>query len=80
MDIPVIAICGIATDEASWLGMPVDRIVVPRGATLDAMAAAILTELPDRFALAGHSMGGYVALAIAARAPERLAGLALLST
>jgi pimeloyl-ACP methyl ester carboxylesterase len=80
VDIPVIAICGIATDEASWQAMPVDRIVVPRGATVDAMAAAILADLPDRFALAGHSMGGYVALAIAARAPERLAGLALLST
>lgn len=80
MDIPVIAICGIATDEASWLGMPVDRIFVPRGASVDAMAAAILAELPDRFALAGHSMGGYVALEIAARARDRLAGLALLST
>lgn len=80
MDVPVIAICGIATDEASWLGMPVDRIVVPRGATIDAMAAAILADLPDRFALAGHSMGGYVALAIAALAPERLSGLAMLST
>jgi pimeloyl-ACP methyl ester carboxylesterase len=80
VDIPVIAICGIATDEASWRDMPVDRIVVPRGATIDAMAAAILAELPDRFALAGHSMGGYVALAMAALAPERLAGLALLST
>ena len=80
MDSPVIAICGIATDEASWQGMPVDRIVVPRGATVDAMAETILADLPDRFALAGHSMGGYVALAMAARAPERLAGLALLST
>lgn len=80
MDISVIAICGIATDEASWQGMPVDRIFVPRGATVDAMAETILAGLPDRFALAGHSMGGYVALAIADRAPERLAGLALLST
>lgn len=80
MEFPVIAICGIATDEASWQGMPVDRIFVPRGASVDAMAAAILAELPDRFALAGHSMGGYVALAIAAQAPGRLAGLALLST
>ncbi len=80
MDVPVIAICGIATDEASWAGMPVGRIVVPRGASIDAMADAILAGLPDRFALAGHSMGGYVALAIAARASERLKGLALLGT
>ncbi|HMQ20406.1 MAG TPA: thioesterase domain-containing protein, partial [Sphingopyxis sp.] len=79
MAVPVIAICGIATDEASWQDMPVDRILLPEGTTMDAMAGAILADLPDRFALAGHSMGGYVALEIAARAGERLAGLALLS-
>ncbi|WP_260582714.1 alpha/beta fold hydrolase [Sphingopyxis sp. PET50] len=80
MTVPVIAICGIASDEASWLGMPVDRVVVPRGPTIDAMAGAILAGLPERFALCGHSMGGYVALAIAARAPGRIAGLAMLGS
>ncbi|ALJ13842.1 alpha/beta fold hydrolase [Sphingopyxis macrogoltabida] len=80
MDVPVIAICGIATDEASWQDMPVDRIFVPVEPTIDAMADAIAAELPDRFALCGHSMGGYVALEIAARMPERLAGFAMLSS
>jgi pimeloyl-ACP methyl ester carboxylesterase len=80
MTVPVIAICGIASDEASWLCMPVDRIVVPRGATIDAMAETIIADLPDRVALCGHSMGGYVALAIAARVPDRLAGFAMLSS
>jgi len=80
MTVPVIAICGIASDEASWLGMPVDRIVIPRGDSIDAMADAIVADLPDRFALCGHSMGGYVALAIAALVPDRLAGLAMLSS
>ena len=80
MSVPVIAICGIATDEASWRDMPVDRILLPEGATVAAMAGAILADLPGRFALAGHSMGGYVALEIAARAGDRLAGLALLSS
>ncbi|NIJ36126.1 pimeloyl-ACP methyl ester carboxylesterase [Sphingopyxis panaciterrae] len=80
MAAPVIAICGIATDEASWRDMPVDRIFLPAGDTIDAMADAIAAELPGRFALCGHSMGGYVALAIAARMPERLAGFALLSS
>lgn len=80
MTVPVIAICGIATDEASWQGMPVDRIFVPRGASVEAMAEAILADLPDRFALCGHSMGGYVALELAARVPERLTGFAMLSS
>lgn len=80
MDVPVIAICGIATDEASWQGMPVDRIFVPVEPTIEAMADAIAAKLPARFALCGHSMGGYVALEIAARMPEQLAGLALLSS
>lgn len=80
MTVPVIAICGIASDEASWLGMPIDRIVIPRGESIAAMADAIVADLPARFALCGHSMGGYVALAIAALVPDRLAGLAMLSS
>lgn len=80
MHVPVIAICGIATDEASWKGMPVDRIFIPRGASIAAMAESILQELPDRFALCGHSMGGYVALEIARQSRTRIAGLALISS
>lgn len=34
----------------------------------------------DRFVLGGHSMGGYVALRLAAATPERLAGLILIDT
>jgi len=44
------------------------------------MAAAVLGEAPDRFALAGLSMGGYVAQEILRRAPERVTRVALLST
>lgn len=80
MAIPLVALCGIGADAACWRGMPVGAIHVPRGASIAAMADALLATLPDRFALAGHSMGGYVALAVAARAADRLAGLALLST
>ena len=39
----------------------------------------LLQTLPPRFLLAGFSLGAIVALQIAADAPERLAGLALLS-
>jgi pimeloyl-ACP methyl ester carboxylesterase len=43
------------------------------------MADSVLAASPDRFALAGHSLGGSVALAIVARAPERVERLALLN-
>ncbi len=45
-----------------------------------ALAADVLAHAPPRFALAGLSMGGIVAMEIAAQAPERLAGLALMDT
>ncbi|MDF0599119.1 alpha/beta fold hydrolase [Psychromarinibacter sp. C21-152] len=49
-------------------------------ATMTELAAQVLADAPPRFALAGLSMGGIVAMEIAAQAPERLAGLALLDT
>lgn len=48
--------------------------------SLPAMADAALRAAPDRFSVAGHSMGGRVALEIYRRAPERVAGIALLNT
>ena len=44
------------------------------------MAHAVLDAAPERFALGGLSMGGYVALEIMRVAPERVARLALLDT
>ncbi len=48
--------------------------------TIAGMAAALLTTLPDRFALAGLSMGGVVAMEIIAQAPARVERLALMDT
>jgi len=45
--------------------------------SVEAVAAALLPNLPDRFWLAGFSFGGYVAMALLAAAPERVQGLAL---
>jgi pimeloyl-ACP methyl ester carboxylesterase len=57
------------------------RVPDYRNATsIGAMAERVLRGAPARFALAGHSMGGRVALEIARRAPERVARLALLDT
>jgi len=48
--------------------------------SLDAIARSVLAAAPVRFALAGLSMGGYVALAILRLAPQRVLRLALLDT
>jgi pimeloyl-ACP methyl ester carboxylesterase len=48
--------------------------------SIEAMAHKVLDEAPPRFALAGHSMGGRVALEIMRAAPERVSHLALLDT
>jgi pimeloyl-ACP methyl ester carboxylesterase len=48
--------------------------------SLGAMAELVLERAGPRFALAGHSMGGRVALEVLARAPERVSRLALLDT
>ena len=45
-----------------------------------AMAAAVLAGAPPRFALAGFSLGGYVALEVLRQAAPRLTGLALISS
>jgi pimeloyl-ACP methyl ester carboxylesterase len=47
---------------------------------ITAMAERVLDNAPDQFALAGHSMGGRVALEIHRIAPERIERLMLLDT
>src|SRR5262245_21292884 len=48
--------------------------------SLDAMAEAALAVAPERFALAGFSMGGYVSFEIMRRASDRVERLALIDT
>ena len=48
--------------------------------SMAALAAEVLAHAPPRFALAGLSMGGILAMEIMARAPERVERLALLDT
>lgn len=53
---------------------------VARDATIASMAGRVLASAPERFALAGLSMGGYVALEIMRLASARVTRLALLDT
>ena len=48
--------------------------------TIGAMAQAVLDAAPERFALGGFSMGGYVCFEVLRRAPQRVERLALMDT
>jgi pimeloyl-ACP methyl ester carboxylesterase len=65
---------------ALWRFGPVTVANHIRDDSMGAVARRILAEAPPRFALAGHSMGGYIAFEILRQAPERVAKLALLNT
>jgi 4-hydroxy-2-oxoheptanedioate aldolase len=47
--------------------------------SIEEMAASVLAAAPDRFALAGHSLGAIVALSVVRQAPDRVTRLALLN-
>jgi pimeloyl-ACP methyl ester carboxylesterase len=65
---------------ALWQFGPVMVANHIRDDNMAAIARRILAEAPPRFALAGHSMGGYIAFEILRQAPERVAKLALINT
>ena len=50
------------------------------GATIPEIAGTILDRAPERFALAGFSLGGYIAFEMFRQAPARVTRLALLDT
>ena len=84
----LILVPGLMCDETSWapilpaLSAQVACHVVSHGEadSLTQMAQQILDAAPAQFDLAGHSMGGRVALEVVRRAPERVRRLALLGT
>lgn len=86
--IPLILIPGLGSNGIVWertiaaLGDAADCMIgdTLRTATLPAMAERILAAAPPRFALAGVSMGGMVAMEIVAMAPARVERLALFDT
>jgi pimeloyl-ACP methyl ester carboxylesterase len=65
---------------ALWRLGPVTVANHIRDDSIGAIARRILAEGPPRFALAGHSMGGYIAFEIMRQAPDRVAKLALINT
>ncbi|ABE57689.1 pimeloyl-ACP methyl ester carboxylesterase [Chromohalobacter marismortui] len=85
--VPLLPLPGLLCDDAVWTEVR-EHLVAPTLPTPDygmadsigAMADIALQDAPERFIAVGHSMGGRVALEIQRRAPQRLAGLALLDT
>jgi len=85
---PIILVPGLASSSRIWLPVlpvlwtfgPVTVVNHSRDDTMGAIAKRILKDAPARFALAGHSMGGYIAFEIMRQAPERVIRLALLNT
>ena len=80
---------GLMCDRAVWeIQMqalsPIAHSAVPVWDRLDsitAMAERVLEQAPsERFAIAGHSMGGRVALEVMRLAPQRVSHLGLLNT
>ena len=65
---------------ALWQRAPVGFARHTQDDSMAGIARGILRAAPPRFALAGHSMGGYIAFEILRQAPQRVAKLALLDT
>ena len=84
----LILLPGLLCDAALWQPQSQAladswQIAVPRldaQDSLSALAAHVLATAPSHFALAGLSMGGYVAMEIMRQAPERVTRLALFDT
>ena len=85
-DLPLLLLPGLLCDRAVWADvlphLPEGvQAHVPDYSTersLGAMAERVLADAPAAFAVAGHSLGGRVALEIVRRARERVVRLALL--
>ncbi len=81
----IVLLHALPLDQRMWEpqreALPGHDVVSPNlygfGNSMDAWAKHVLEEVEGGFVACGASMGGYCALAIARRAPERLEGLVL---
>jgi pimeloyl-ACP methyl ester carboxylesterase len=85
--VPILLLPGTLCDARifepfakTFTGHLVSDISMSGAKSTKALARRILAEAPPVFALVGFSLGGIVALEIAAIAPDRVAGLALIAT
>lgn len=80
----VLLIPGLVSDAFVWTAvtaaLPSVVADVTTQTSIPDMARDLLARHPGRLILAGHSMGGRVAMEMARMAPGRIAGMALLNT
>ncbi|GAB2587451.1 alpha/beta fold hydrolase [Microlunatus antarcticus] len=79
----LVLLPGSGCTASLWAALTLDvETVTPvlQEPTLDGEVDRLLAVLPDRFALAGLSLGAIVAMALVRRAPERVTRLCLMST
>lgn len=84
----LVLLAGLLCDDTIWIPVArkvedvADISIIDFGgfSSIEAMAAHVLESVTGSFFLAGHSMGGRVALEIYRQDPERILGLALLNT
>ncbi|NUB43701.1 alpha/beta fold hydrolase [Fertoebacter nigrum] len=84
---PLVLIPGMMCDArlfapqmAAFARCPLLHAPCTEADSVEGLAAAVLAVAPPRFALAGLSMGGIVAMEVLRQAPGRVAKLALLDT
>jgi len=86
--VKVVLLHALPLDERMWEpqleALSGYEVTTPRlydlGETMDEWAGAVLRQVGGPFAAIGASMGGYCALAIARRAPERVLALGLVGS
>lgn len=80
--IPLVLLPGMNCTADLWAGCGVDDALTPplTEDDLGRQVERLLDELPPVFAIGGLSLGAIVAMALSARAPERVAGLFVAST
>jgi pimeloyl-ACP methyl ester carboxylesterase len=79
---PLVLLPGMGCSPRLWAAAVPGAAVPGRldQPTVDGCVDRLLAQLPPRFALAGLSLGGIVAMALVRRAPQRVSRLCLAST
>ncbi|XAS68661.1 alpha/beta hydrolase [Micrococcaceae bacterium Sec5.7] len=80
--VPLVLLPGMNCTADLWSGCGVEGSIMPTldEPSVDGQVEALLDTLPERFALAGLSLGAIVSMALCRRAPERVTRLCLMST